>query len=136
VPNTLLAFSKPDEVKAHCRKLIETIGADGGFIMDASAIMQNDATLENLKAMTDATREYGVYRSPSSPSPAAPAVAATPGIPSWINGAVPRPGVCFPFEERLKELGSIPGDVDQVRRIWEENDALAYLYIWHLVLSF
>jgi uroporphyrinogen-III decarboxylase len=136
VPNTLLAFSKPDEVKAHCRKLIETIGADGGFIMDASAIMQNDATLENLKAMTDATREYGVYRSPSSPSPSAPPVAATPGIPSWINGAVPRPGVCFPFEERLKELGSIPGDVDVVRRIWEENDALAYLYIWHLVLSF
>ena len=33
------------------------------------AIIQNDATLENLKAMTDATIEYGVYRSPSAPSP-------------------------------------------------------------------
>ena len=42
---------------------LETIGADGGFIMDASAIMQNDTTVENLRAMTDATLEYGVYRS-------------------------------------------------------------------------
>ncbi len=68
VPNVSLAFSTPEEVRAICRRLIETIGADGGYIMDASAIMQNDATLENLKAMTDATREFGVYRSPSSPT--------------------------------------------------------------------
>ena len=68
MPNTLLAFGTPEEVKAHCRRLIETIGAEGGYIMDASAIMQNDATVENLRAMTDAALEYGVYRSPSSPS--------------------------------------------------------------------
>ena len=69
VPNALLAFGTADEVKACCRKLIETIGAEGGYIMDASAIMQNDATIENLRAMTDATLEYGVYRARSSPAP-------------------------------------------------------------------
>ena len=41
--------------------LIETIGAEGGYIMDASAIIQNDAKIENVKAMTDATREFGQY---------------------------------------------------------------------------
>lgn len=139
VPNTLLAFSTPEEVKAQCRKLIETIGADGGYIMDASAIMQNDATIENLRAMTEATLEYGVYRSPSSPSPklpVEPAPAVTPGLPAWVTAPKARPGVCFPFEEKEKDLPPICGDRALVERIWNENEALAYLYIWHVLLSF
>ncbi len=61
VPNDLLAFGTPDEVKACCKKVIECVGREGGYIMDASAIMQDDTKVENLRAMTDATREYGVY---------------------------------------------------------------------------
>ncbi len=139
VPNAMLAFGKPEEVKAECRKLIETIGAEGGYIMDASAIIQNDATIENLKAMTEATREYGVYRSPSSPSaklPPQPAANATPGLPAWVTAPKIRPGVCIPFEQKLKELPPISGDAALVRRVWEENEFLAYLYIWHVLLSF
>ncbi len=139
VPNALLAFGKPEEVKAQCRKLIESIGADGGYIMDASAIMQNDATIENLRAMTDATLEYGVYRSPSSPSPKlAPEPAAVPasGLPAWITGHRPQPGVCLPFEEKLKELPPITGDAQLVRQVWDNIEGLAYLFIWHTVLSF
>jgi hypothetical protein len=37
------------------------VAGNGGYIMDASAIMQNDSKVENVKAMTDFTREYGVY---------------------------------------------------------------------------
>ena len=139
VPNELLAFGKPEEVKARCRNLIETIGASGGYIMDASAIIQNDATLENLKAMTDATIEYGVYRSPSAPSPKPPdmpAREATPGLPEWVAAAPSHPGVCFPFEEKLKELPPICGDAELVRQVWNNIEALAYLYIWHVLLSF
>ena len=61
VPNYMLAYGKPEEVRQHCKKLIQTIGRDGGYIMDASAIMQNDATVENVRAMTEATLEYGTY---------------------------------------------------------------------------
>ena len=139
VPNTLLAFAKPEEVKAHCRKLIETIGAEGGYLMDASAIMQNDTTLENLKAMTDATLEYGVYRSPSSPSakvPLQPAAHPAEGLPAWITAPRSRPGSCRAFDEKLKELPPISGDPALVRRVWDDVDGLAYTYIWHLVLSF
>ncbi len=39
VPNALLAFGSRQEVTGHCRRLIESIGADGGYIMDASAII-------------------------------------------------------------------------------------------------
>jgi uroporphyrinogen-III decarboxylase len=61
VPNTLLAYGSPEEVRDLCRKIIDGVARDGGYIMDASAIMQDDTSVENLKAMTDFTREYGVY---------------------------------------------------------------------------
>ncbi len=61
VPASILTVGKPDEVKAYCKKLIDVCGADGGFIMDASTVL-GDARLENVQAMFDITREYGVYR--------------------------------------------------------------------------
>ena len=47
-----------------------------------------------------------------------------------------KPGVCIPWEEKLKELPEMPGDKNLVRSVWESNDALGYLYIWHCLLSF
>ncbi len=46
------------------------------------------------------------------------------------------PGVCIPWEEKKKELPAIVGDEELVKRVWEENDFLAYVYIWQLLLSF
>ena len=61
IPNELLAFGTPDDIRAYCKKVIDGVAGDGGYIMDASAIMQDDTETENLKAMTQFTREYGVY---------------------------------------------------------------------------
>ena len=61
IPNDLLAFGKPDDVREFCKKVIDGVARDGGYVMDASAIMQDDTKPENLRAMTDFTREYGVY---------------------------------------------------------------------------
>ena len=61
IPNALLAVGTPDEVREHCKKVIDGVARDGGYIMDASAIIQNDARVENMRAMTDFTHEYGVY---------------------------------------------------------------------------
>lgn len=61
VPNDLLAYGTPDEVRDFCRKVIEEVAQDGGYIMDAGAIMQQDTEIDNVRAMTEATREYGVY---------------------------------------------------------------------------
>jgi uroporphyrinogen-III decarboxylase len=60
IPNDLLAFGTPDEVRACCKKVIDGVARDGGYIMDAGAIMQDDAKVENVKAMTEFTLEYGV----------------------------------------------------------------------------
>lgn len=135
VPNALLLFGKPEEVKAHCRKLIETLGAEGGYILDASAIIQSDCTVENLVAMTESAKEYGVYRSPSSSS-GTPLVATGGETPAWVSAPRVRPGVCFPWEEKRKELPPIVGDAALAGRVWNDIEGLAYLYIWHVLLSF
>jgi uroporphyrinogen-III decarboxylase len=56
----MLKTGTPDEVKAYCKKLIDVVGKDGGFIMDASTVV-DDANPDNLKAMFAITKEYGVY---------------------------------------------------------------------------
>jgi hypothetical protein len=61
VPLSLLVTGAPKDVRQHCRKLIDTVGKDGGYIMDSSTGL-DDAKPENVKAMFEATREYGVYR--------------------------------------------------------------------------
>lgn len=61
IPNFLLAYRSPQEVRDYCKKVIDGVAKDGGYIMDASAIVQNDAKVENIKAMTEFTREYGCY---------------------------------------------------------------------------
>jgi hypothetical protein len=61
IPNTLLSYGTPDEVRERCKKVIDGVAREGGYIMDASAIIQNDASVENLRVLTDFTREYGIY---------------------------------------------------------------------------
>ena len=87
--------------------------------------------------MTEATREYGVYRSPSAPTPAAEEDGPrTAGLPGWISAAQPRPGVCYPWAEKVRELPPIKGDAGLTQKVWENTEGLAYLYIWHVLLSF
>lgn len=61
IPNYLLGYCTPGEVRDCCKKVIDGVARDGGYIMDANAIIQNDAKVENIKAMTEFTREYGTY---------------------------------------------------------------------------
>jgi uroporphyrinogen-III decarboxylase len=61
VPSTLLQTGTVQEVKDHCKKLIDVIGKDGGFIISPRS-STDEVNPENLKAMIDFTKEYGVYR--------------------------------------------------------------------------
>lgn len=142
IPNVLLSYGKPDEVRACCKKVIDGVAKDGGYIMDAGAIMQDDTSIENLRALTEFTREYGVYPE-GSLSPEASAlrpcdgadVFALAGLTNHAAGRI-KPGVCWPWEEKAKELPTITGDQDLVRRVWENVDSLGNSYIWQLLLSF
>ncbi|MDR0520244.1 MAG: hypothetical protein LBH00_00145 [Planctomycetaceae bacterium] len=61
IPNDLLAFGTPEEVRARVKQVIDGVAKDGGYICDASAIMQDDTKIENLRAMCEAAREFGNY---------------------------------------------------------------------------
>jgi hypothetical protein len=41
-----------------------------------------------------------------------------------------KPGVCIPWEEKVKEYQNITGDEELIKRVWEDIDTMAYIYIW------
>ncbi|MDW8310068.1 MAG: hypothetical protein RMK20_11910, partial [Verrucomicrobiales bacterium] len=109
-------------------------------ILDAGAIMQDDTSIENLRALTDFAREYGVYSGAPTDGPLlrpcdGADVSELVGLSDRPAPRV-RPGVCLPWEAKLKELPPLSGDVDLLRRVWENVDALGNTYIWQLLLSF
>ena len=145
VPNVMLSFGTPEDVRAHCQKVIAGVAQDGGYIMDASAIMQDDTSIENLKAMTEATREYGLYSDGVVKGAAdddlkiGPGAGATFGTAYGMVDACTTgtpAGQCFPWAEKVKEISEIKGDGEIAERIWNEIDGLANTYIWQCLLSF
>jgi uroporphyrinogen-III decarboxylase len=61
VPASLLCVGSPEEVEAYCKRLIDEVGKGGGFILDGAIGIPDDAKPENVRAMADVARKYGVY---------------------------------------------------------------------------
>jgi hypothetical protein len=58
---SLLVTGTVEQVKNRCRELIEICAPGGGYILSAGAF-PDEMKLENLKAMVQSAREYGVYK--------------------------------------------------------------------------
>jgi hypothetical protein len=61
VPSTMLAFGSREEVTDYCKRLIDVVGKDGGFILAAGCEIPPNARPENVKAMIDSATQYGSY---------------------------------------------------------------------------
>jgi hypothetical protein len=61
VPSSVLQVGSVQDVKDHCKKLIDVVGKDGGYILSPRS-STDEVKPENLKAMIEFTKEYGVYR--------------------------------------------------------------------------
>ena len=132
IPNALLAYGKPEQVRAKVKEVLGACARDGAYIMDAGAIVQNDAKIENMKAMTEATLEHGVYsrgRSapPAAPKPAPQTVGRTTRTP---------PGSAVPWERAKADWPPVTGDEQLVKNIWAQTDGLAYMFAWQILESF
>jgi uroporphyrinogen-III decarboxylase len=57
VPISLLQVGTPEDVSAYAQDLIGSIGTDGGFILDAGAVV-DEAKGENMRAMIRAAKEF------------------------------------------------------------------------------
>ena len=60
VSSSMLNLGTPQDVKDYAKKLIDTVGKGGGFIMSNGAFFDH-AKPENVKAMVDTAKEYGAY---------------------------------------------------------------------------
>ncbi|UCG88749.1 MAG: uroporphyrinogen decarboxylase [Gemmatimonadota bacterium] len=60
VPGSLLKAGTPQEVEAYVKQLIDDVAQDGGYILANGAVLDN-TTPENLHAMIDTGKTYGVY---------------------------------------------------------------------------
>lgn len=129
VPYELLRFGTKDEIKCFLKNLFTEIASEGGYILDCSALMMDDLNLENIRTMVDYTLEHGVYsRSFAHVEPKEKDTVQYKGfsIPEDIH----RPGVCLPWEEEKKSYKHLEGDVELVKKVWEDTDSKAYNYIW------
>jgi len=61
VPSALLNLGTPQEVKDYVKNLIDAVGKGGGYIVGNGAFF-DQAKAENVKAMVDTAKEYGVYK--------------------------------------------------------------------------
>ena len=136
--NVTLAIGTPDQVRQEVRTLIETVGREGGYILDASAIMQNDTRPENMRALVEAAREYGVYEHPDAAPESLRVVPGTvTAAGAWPAAGGRPPGVCVPWEERRRELGApLRGSEELAERVWRAADAGGAMFIWQMLLSF
>lgn len=61
VPTSIAYTGTAREMKEYCRQLIETCAPGGGFILSGGSTFDM-AKPENMHAMMDAAKEYGVYK--------------------------------------------------------------------------
>jgi uroporphyrinogen-III decarboxylase len=61
VPAMLTSDGTKDEVLNYCRRLIENVGAGGGFILGSGCSLPVNAKPENVQALTEAVQERGWY---------------------------------------------------------------------------
>lgn len=61
VPVTLLCTGTAQQVRDYIKELIDVVGQGGGLMVDCG-IWFDEAKHENVRAMVDFTKEYGVYR--------------------------------------------------------------------------
>lgn len=60
MPVSLLQTGTPEQVRQETRRVIETVGRDGGLIMSNNTVL-DEADPDLVRAWAEATREYGTY---------------------------------------------------------------------------
>jgi uroporphyrinogen-III decarboxylase len=61
VPASMLNEGTPDQITEYCKKLINVVGKNNGFMLDGAIGIPDEAPLENVKAMFNAVHRYGRY---------------------------------------------------------------------------
>lgn len=125
IPDSMFILGTPDQIRSRVRQLCDTVGKDGGLIINGGCAIPYGTKPENFRAYVEAILEYGRYSDTIKPElkPFPTPSARDPGY---------SPGVITPWEVRLKELGEVMGDEDLLQTSWEmlEEQAYRWLLFW------
>ena len=61
IPASLVYAGSPAEIREHSRNLIKVAGRDGGYMFATASGIPRSTNPENVHAMIDAAKEFGVY---------------------------------------------------------------------------
>lgn len=125
MPDSMLILGSPQEVRERVKLLCETVGKDGGFIINGGCGIPYDAKPENFKAMIDAVLEYGRYSDKTDYE-----LQINPNPPAGWQP--PKRRVVTPWEVKLEELGGVAGDEELIKQYWEKLEHMAFnwLFSW------
>ena len=122
-----LIIGTPEQIRKSVKHLCETLGKDGGYIINGGCHIPYDTKPENFRAMIDAVMEFGQYD--SSIKHRARAVDTTKIHPQGLNAQ----NMVTPWSDKKEELGQILGDEEVIRKNYERFESMAYNWIWQWV---
>lgn len=127
IPDSMFILGTPDQIRSRVKQLCETVGKDGGLIINGGCDIPYVTKPENFRAYVDAILEYGRYSDTIKPKLKPPPPLSTDHS---ISESVAR--VITPWEVKLEELGEVMGDEELVRVSWEmlEQQAYRWLLFW------
>ena len=62
VSASLLSIARPEEVSQYCKRLIDEVGADGGFILGSGCSVPPNVRPENFRSMIETGKTYELSR--------------------------------------------------------------------------
>ena len=132
IPVGMLSNNSASEVRTYCKKLLDTVARDGGYILDASTLIMDDAKIENVKAMIDIALNYGGYtRSPSVIEINELKNISRPEPGQYLFRKFSRPpGTCIPWSEKRNDFDRFIVDEKRVKEMWEKIDSQGYSFCW------
>jgi hypothetical protein len=124
----MFIFGTPEQMRSRVKELCETVGKEGGLILNGGCKIPYETKPENFRAFIDATLEYGRYSDTIKPKPKPP---PTPTVEEPVPGHPPK--MVTPWDVKLKELGEIMGDEGLIKGTWEmlERAAYCWLHFWN-----
>lgn len=128
IPDRMFILGTPDQIRSRVKELCETVGKDGGLILNGGCGIPYYTKPENFRAYVDSTLEYGRYSDMVKPKVKAP---PQPLGREPVLGHPPK--MITPWEVKVKELGGVEGDETLIRDSWERLERMAYnwLHFWN-----
>jgi uroporphyrinogen-III decarboxylase len=124
IPDQMFILGTPEEIRSRVKELCETVGRDGGLILNGGCGIPYSTKPENFRAYVNATLEYGKYSDTIKPK--------LKKAPPPLVGKIPSRRVITPWEVKLREFGGVMGDETLIKEAWEtfEQRAFCWLRFW------